>query len=81
MATAEEEHFEGDDLLKRLFIHSGGVGGGIAVIIYIQSWYTEPLEDNPVLLAVGLNFWMVTIGALSWTIGEFIAPSFLSART
>lgn len=81
MATAEGNRYGDSELTKRVLVHCIGVGGVSAMVLYSQSWYAETLRGRPGLLVLGLVFWVVMTGTLSWTMWEFIIPSFLSART
>lgn len=80
MATAERKRSGTTELTKRVLVHCLGVGGASAMVLYRQSWYSETLRDRPGLLVLGVVFWLVMTGTLSWTMWEFIIPSFLSAR-
>lgn len=82
MATADEERFgvHLDEWIREVIIHVGVVGGGTAILVYAQSWYAEVLVQHPLLAILGLTFWLMTVGVMSWTMWVFILPSFLTAR-
>jgi hypothetical protein len=82
MTTAEEQtnSLLVDVHLTKVLVHCGGVGGGTALLIYTQSWYAESLQDSLPLLLFGLLFWLITIGAFSWTMWEFIIPTFVASN-
>ncbi len=81
MTTAEEQtnSLSVEEQLTKVLVHGGGVGGGTTLLIYSQSWYAETLEESLPLLLLGLLFWLITIGAFSWTMWEFIIPTFVSS--
>ncbi len=81
MATTEEQtnSLPVDEQLTKVLVHCGGVGGGTALLIYTQSWYAESLQESLPFLLLGLLFWLITIGAFSWTMWEFIIPTFVAS--
>jgi hypothetical protein len=81
MTTTEEQTnpLPVDEQSINVLVHWGGIGGGTTLLIYMQSWYAEGLQESLPLLLLGLLFWLITTGAFSWTMWEFIIPTFVAS--
>ncbi|MFB6233144.1 MAG: hypothetical protein ABEH61_02690 [Haloarculaceae archaeon] len=62
---------------ERIVIHWIGLGGATGLLAYAGSWYAETLQTHFLLLVLASIFWIVTFGAISWTMWEFVIPAFL----